>query len=169
MKKALVSMAVAAAALFSFQSFAQQPAQQPCPGPGQCAPAPCYGAPCAPQSDSCFVKKARYNQFDGLNLSQDQQTKIDNLRKQYAPPTPQQLREQAKARRADYLKELKTILTPEQYVQFLENNYLNAPAGPRFGKGQKGPRVGKDGKFDKKDRKDRKDRKDDRKDKKDKK
>lgn len=45
----------------------------------------------------------------------------------------------AKNMRAEYLKNVKAILTPEQYVQFLENNYVNAPQHHKKGK------FGKDG------------------------
>ncbi|WP_303642941.1 hypothetical protein [uncultured Duncaniella sp.] len=39
------------------------------------------------------------------------------------------MREQAQKNRKDYLAKIKGILTAEQYVQFLENSYLNNRAG----------------------------------------
>ena len=49
-----------------------------------------------------------------------------------------------KETRANYLAQLKQILTPEQYTQFLENNYLNRPMFNKMNKN------GKNGKGDRK-------------------
>ncbi len=38
--------------------------------------------------------------------------------------------------RDNYLKQVKAVLTPDQYVQFLENYYVSAP-----GKAQKGDKI----------------------------
>lgn len=85
------------------------------------------------------VKKAQ-NPFEGLNLTADQKTKLDALRQQCAADR-KQAKEQAKERkdrdrkdrmesyrqmRADRLAKIKNILTPEQYVKFLENQYVDA-------------------------------------------
>ena len=65
-------------------------------------------------------------------------------------------RKQAKS---DYLKQVKDILTPEQYVQFLENNYMQAGRhggkqakmnGRKGGKGSKHGMASKSGKQGKK-------------------
>ena len=55
-------------------------------------------------------------------------------------------RQQAKEMKRSKLKDIKAVLTTDQYVQFLENNYVNNP-GPK-GQMKKGPKQGmKDGKF----------------------
>lgn len=73
--------------------------------------------------------------FDGLNLSADQQTKLKALADQRKADREKakadrkqerkDLRAEMKGRRAEYLAQVKAILTPEQYVQFLENEYLS--------------------------------------------
>lgn len=56
--------------------------------------------------------------------------------------------EQRQADRKNYLAELKKILTPEQYVQMLENNFVNGKGlradGRKFDKNRKDGRNGKD-------------------------
>lgn len=95
--------------------------------------------------------------FTTLNVTPDQQTKIDALNENMKA-TRQQMREQniqakdsvkadrrAKAKEAkkNYLGQLRTILTADQYVQFLEDNYVNqAPQGQKMGQKQ-GQRPGK--------------------------
>ncbi len=61
-------------------------------------------------------------------LTEQQQTAINNLRNECR----QQTRQNREARtcqnndnRRDFLNRVKTILTPEQYIQFLENHFLN--------------------------------------------
>lgn len=106
--------------------------------------------------------------FEGLNLTEQQKTQLQELKKADMEQKKQlkeqqkQLKEkkqaEAKAKkdarkqertkeRRDYLAKIKSILTPEQYVQFLENNFVNKvdKQSPRKG--------GKDGKFAKRDRK----------------
>ncbi len=43
--------------------------------------------------------------------------------------------------RKDYLAKVKAILTPEQYVQFLENSYVNQVSKDRAGKKGKKNKV----------------------------
>lgn len=82
--------------------------------------------------------KAKYNPFEGLNLTQDQEQKLAALKAQ-KPERPEgqrgdkdkkekmtQEQRQAKMqarqdRSREYLAKVKAILTPEQYVSFLEN------------------------------------------------
>lgn len=80
------------------------------------------------------------NPFEGLNLTEQQQQRLKAI------PTPRQVMKTArqgspengtgtgavvksdkligKDIRANYLKEISTVLTPEQYVRFLENSYV---------------------------------------------
>lgn len=130
MKKIFIALSVIAAATFGVN--AQNPS----------AKTVCPQAPC------CNVKagdKARCtapNPFEGLNLTEQQQKKIDELRQatrqqklandSIRKANRDQKMRDFKNKRSEYLKSVKAILTPEQYVQYLENSYINAP-GPRHG------------------------------------
>ena len=88
------------------------------------------------------------NPFEGLNLTADQQTKLDALkkecqearkakaeaRKSQAQQRKDANKEAAKTARTEELAKIKAILTPEQYVQFLENNFVNARHGKKAAK-----------------------------------
>ncbi len=124
-------------------------------------------APCCTKTDCKKEGPKALNPFEGLNLTEAQKTKLAELRKNRAEQAKAN-KEQAKAdkdkaksenRQArqngkrDFLKEVKAILTPEQYVQFLENEFVNQ--GPRHNfnkKDQKGPRDGKQHKGQRPDR-----------------
>ena len=142
MKKTIVTLTLASAAFISTSVFAQTANNNNCPaapcppcGPGcnGCAPCPYFQKP-----DSCVM-----NPFAELNLTADQQAKIKELRNKKFQQTTKDIknrRELSQAKRQAYLHERKSILTQEQYVQFLENSYAN---GPAFGKGdmpKRGPR-----------------------------
>lgn len=78
-------------------------------------------------------KNGAMNPFAGLNLTEQQATALK------AVPTPREVMQAARKNRstsdnpraitrtvrADYLKNVKNILTPQQYMQFLENSYTN--------------------------------------------
>lgn len=97
--------------------------------------------PCPPQQDSCHhaSQKAKCpSPFEGIELTAEQKTKLDALKgecdsqKQKCDKTKadtQKAKKQEKvARQQDkrkaYLSKIKEILTPEQYVQFLENSFM---------------------------------------------
>ncbi len=126
MKKFILATLVAAG--FGLTGIAQNPATTNCATPDckntQCAPANCNtvcnGQPCANVRE-CPA-------FAGIELTEQQQTAINNLRNECR----QQTRQNREARtcqnndnRRDFLSRVKTILTPEQYIQFLENHFLN--------------------------------------------
>jgi len=125
-------------------------------------------APTAGTEQKCQMKP-HYNPFEGLNITAEQQTKLDALRAECKAKFDQARAEQQKAKadkqkakaekkankqkakaeafakmraeREQMLAKIKNILTPEQYVKFLENSYLNsANKGPRPGKDFNGPR-----------------------------
>ncbi len=94
------------------------------------------------------------NPFEGLNLTAQQQEALKAIpnpwmqakadkkkdkeaKKEAKRQDRMQAMEEAKANRTKYLAEVKKVLTPEQYVQFLENSYVNRPMMPM--------RPGKDG------------------------
>lgn len=104
------------------------------------------------------------NPFEGLNLTAQQQQAIEALptpgkvmqaarqgamaNGQSAAATQASNRLIAKDVRAKYLKEVRSVLSADQYVQFLENSYVSAPAGGKAQgmKGMKqGDRNGRDG------------------------
>lgn len=86
-----------------------------------------------------------FNQFEGLDLTDEQKAQIMELQKSIdfgkggkkdkealAQMTDEQKKEMQEAAQENrqnamknYLDGIKNILTPEQYVQFLENSYLN--------------------------------------------
>lgn len=103
-------------------------------------------------------QKKAADPFAGLNLTEQQRQKLTDLRTQSkarkaANDSTERARRaehaaKAKTMRVDYLKSVKTILTPEQYVKFLENNYVNAAPGHK--KGHRGAAFGKGGQKHKK-------------------
>ena len=86
-------------------------------------------------------KFGKVNPFAELNLSDDQKSRIETLHKSIADSRKESMAAVKKARenkdttfnprsvqkqfRSNYLQELKGILTPEQYTQFLQNYYVN--------------------------------------------
>ena len=90
------------------------------------------------------------NPFEGLNLSEKQQAELKALREgckaerqkiaEKERAEKKEMKEQRKKDAKEYLAKVKEILTPQQYVQFLENAYLNQGGRP-FGS----PRSGKQG------------------------
>lgn len=139
MKKTIIAMSLALMGAFAMS--AQTPAN--CINPANCAVTAC--------TDSSACRPQGYCPFAGLNLTADQQTKLQALnadrqkKAKDARANAQKQRSEAKdARknaRKEYLAQVKSILTPEQYVQFLENNYTQ---GGRFDRGAKV----RQGKFD---------------------
>lgn len=117
--------------------------------------------------------KEAYNPFEGLNLSEKQQSELKALResckaertkladkakadqqkvKAEKQAEMKQMKEQRMKAKKDYLAKIKGILTADQYVQFLENSFLNQQSSSQMGKrmgqaqpGQKGMKQGKDG------------------------
>lgn len=77
--------------------------------------------------------------FAGIDLTETQKTQLQQLcetrradrdkqRKAYSDEKKRCDNARREARRAErkaYLEQIKTILGPEKYVQFLENNYMN--------------------------------------------
>lgn len=126
----------------------------------ECNPAVCTPCNCTP--GQCTAPSP----FDGLNLTAEQQSKIDALKAQ-CKEQQRQCKEQSKAdkqearsqkaekkanARAEMLGKVKEILTPEQYVQFLENAFVqqgNRPGKPGkaqgLTQGQAGKKLGQQG------------------------
>lgn len=91
--------------------------------------------------------------FEGLQLTDSQKEQIKALGTKQAEQAKeargQKMRNDSTARvarmeaRKGYLNDLKSILGPEKYVQFLENSYLYGKDGGRHGKMDKKARHGK--------------------------
>lgn len=87
------------------------------------------------------------NPFEGLNLTEAQKTQIKELRASMPCNKDNQKGDKNNGRtdrsqcKRDFLAKVKTILTPEQYVTFLENNFADRSGrkhdGYRKGHGQK--------------------------------
>lgn len=148
MKKKLLSLAVAAVA-FTSMAFAQNATS---------------AATAATGTKTEITKKEKaqrpaFNPFEGISLSADQQTKIDALRaerKQKSETARAERRQQKEATRAERqkkseerfngrrdarraeLNKIKSILTPEQYVQYLENIALAGDGHHKAGKAHRG-------------------------------
>jgi Spy/CpxP family protein refolding chaperone len=94
--------------------------------------------------DSCCAKHP--SPFDGLNLTAEQQTKIKALKndckaaKEAKKAESEKIISEMKSRKEDsrreYLAKIKEILTPEQYVQFLENAFTEKNSRPDIRKGR---------------------------------
>lgn len=95
--------------------------------------------------------------FEGITLSADQKSKIEALKenckkdstiKKLGREQRNEMRKAMLQKKRDYLASMKQILTPEQYVQFLENQVVNGQKmnnGPRMNRrpqAGKGPRMG---------------------------
>ncbi|MCH5233471.1 MAG: hypothetical protein J1E78_07505 [Muribaculaceae bacterium] len=124
MRKFIVSIAAAAIVLFSGAAFAQSQVND---------------------------RPAKFNPFDGIQLTQDQQQRLQVLREGLGPvkltkeqqekvygdkknlsdEQKKQMKEEANAKKLEskknYLNGVKEILSPDQYVVFLENVYLYSP------------------------------------------
>lgn len=125
-----MTMAIAAITLLSTTAFAQDN-KQVCSGQN---PAEC----CNQKGDQPCMQMLLFN---GIQLTNDQKDKLKAI------PTPakakkdrdckakENRRAAAQEDRANYLKSVKAVLTPEQYTQFLENSFVYAPAHKHGRKG----------------------------------
>lgn len=171
MKKKIITLAIATMFTLGISTFAQAPQNDHnCKKTENCKR---DGKKCDRKDDKkCDRKdgapgrdKKCINPFEGLNLTEQQQKSISNI------PSPRQVMKAARDRESDvkqspemrqavardirvnYLKQIKAVLTSDQYVQFLENDFVNArPDKP--GKDMKRP--GKPGDRDHKGHKCRK-------------
>lgn len=132
MKKKILSLALVAMSFVTFSSMAQNTADA-------------TGAArnkkenvCTNPAD-CKQKRACVNPFEGINLTEAQQTKLQELsaRQKAAREESAKARKDNKQRidstrmadrrasRKSYLQEVKEIIGHDQYVVFLENFYVN--------------------------------------------
>ena len=126
MKKIFIALSVIAAATFGVN--AQNPS----------AKTVCPQAPCPNVKAGDKARCTAPNPFEGLNLTEQQQKKIDELRQatrqqklandSIRKANRDQKMRDFKNKRSEYLKSVKAILTPEQYVQFLRTATSTLPA-----------------------------------------
>lgn len=155
MKKIILSMAVAVISMTSLTAMAQKP--------GDCDKQKCEQK--CQKEGKCQKDRPECNPFEGLQLTQEQQTKLsvipcprkvmEEAKKQCKGDSTQCSREQrmavVKDVRTNYLNQVKAVLSPEQYVQFLENNFVNQM--PQKGDKMKGDKKKGDKKDFKSDKK----------------
>lgn len=120
MKKFIVAMA--AMAMTAGFAVKADVCEQPCKDKKQCD-VPCANRPCnaAPDCEAACP-------FDNLNLTDAQKEQFKALRAKKVEACKARKQDKKAARaecRRAALAEIKAILTPEQYVQFLENNFVD--------------------------------------------
>lgn len=141
MKKKIFGLAAAIMAFVAINASAQSSTSTTtsCPAQAKCQKA----EKCSKEQSQCT------SPFAGLNLTEAQKQALNNLKKpsckgdsackanqaqckakkeEYKAAKKQLKSDRAenmKAARKDYLAQVKSILTPEQYQQFLENNFIN--------------------------------------------
>lgn len=156
MKNLFVSAAVITASLFGMNAFAQSLVN-----PSKCETPK---SECPYQKGECGKQQCDANAicFEGITLSDAQKTKIKALCEKRSTEAKQR-KEAAKqrieardrkfkqgdsirmAQKRQNLNEIKEILTPEQYVVYLENIVISTPSGKMVKDGHKGDmRHGKD-------------------------
>lgn len=161
MKKTVVTLTLAVVTLFGFSAFAQQQDNTKCnkENTEKCCKSE-KGKKCE-RGD-----RPRFNPFEGIQLTAEQQSKIDLL-KQECQAKRQEMKKDYKQKsddrknavsreermkqrqqfKRDQLAKIKAILTPEQYVQFLENIAVNNHVHDKGVKmGKRSHKGGKDGK-----------------------
>lgn len=130
MNKKFITGALALSVLLPMTAFANNPTDNGnCQGPRPCA------TECPAPNDSTCGRCAGPDVFAGITLTETQRAAIDNLNnsRRQACRGRQDARRQDRQARAEsarqelrrYLDRVKAILTPEQYVTFLENIALN--------------------------------------------
>lgn len=126
MKKTIVGLALVALSFATFTGMAQNT------------------TPAAPakeqvKKDDRKARREARNPFEGLNLTEAQQTQLDALAgkrkaaraekaqagKEAKQKGDAQRKEARRAARKAYLEEVKGIIGPDRYVVFLENMYVN--------------------------------------------
>lgn len=165
-KKKVLTLAIAVMSMAGFSAMAQNTGNANCTvnKEARCK----QGANCE-KTAKCKKSKCDKNLFAGMNLTEAQQTQLKQLaEKQRASRSEKMAAAKADKQRNDsvrvaerqaakksYLSDVKAVLTPDQYVVFLENFFVNADGGhgPRKAAVQQGhgkKQMKADGRRDKK-------------------
>lgn len=150
MKKTVIAFSLVLSSLFAGNVMAQTSSAAV-----GCSKTTCTKTEACTPADTCFTRgdAGRPDPFAGLNLTEDQQTRLKALRpcgkadkkcdkadkkcdKKMDAQDRQSRREAAKKARQEYLAGVKTILTPDQYVVFLENFYVAQAPGRGHAQGK---------------------------------
>lgn len=121
--KKILTIAIAAAALFGLPAAAQTVGQT------QCNKSECTRTDCK-KADN---RGNKHNPFEGITLTEQQKTALEGLKPAKCDQTgnnttADKQRPDRRQGRRDYLNSVKNILTPDQYVVFLENIVVESPA-----------------------------------------
>ena len=141
MKRIIMTFSVALAAIFGIGAAAQCPATD-CP---TACPEPCQAPDCRPAR--CGAASGECRAFEGITLTDAQKQKLAEIRttcRRAAKACDSTARAARRASRIDNLRKVKGVLTPEQYVTFLENMAVSGSA-PHHG--MKAGRHHRDGRF----------------------
>ncbi len=141
MKKKILGIAVVAVSFFVSGAMAQTNCGKPCDNP--CDKKECPQKPCVKTG-----KRQCPNPFDGLNLTKEQQDKLKNIapcdknRKECKKKQRECRDSIARVHRQNYLNQVKSVLTKEQYEKFLENMVVNQPKPGKMMRHMKCPPKG---------------------------
>lgn len=80
------------------------------------------------------------NKVKAKDLTPEQRRELKEERKLERREKAEQMRSESKAERREYLAKVKDIVGPEQYVIFLENEYVNVAPAPGHKDFRQGPR-----------------------------
>lgn len=137
MKKNILGLAIIAMSMVSFSAMAQPRQKAQCHNAEQCTTDGC-------KQDATKEKRgAMPNPFAGIELSDSQKSQLKELmtkrhearkEKMAARKAEKNHNDSARAEgfremRKQHLQDIKSILTPEQYVTFLENSVINSQQG----------------------------------------
>lgn len=127
MKKKILGIAAAIVAFVAINASAQNNATNYCNNNcnNNCTPE----AQCQNPTKCKKDKKECRNPFAGLNLTDEQQKAIKEIKrpncKAFSDSCKNIKAKKMQSARTEYLAKIKTILTPQQYQQFLKNNFVN--------------------------------------------
>lgn len=164
MKKTILSIAFVAFGMFALTASAQQPVK---------AKTECQEQCCKEQKAPNARQHApRVNPLEGITLTAEQEAAVKALNektfsahkeaREKKGEEAKKAREAGRDGRKEYLAEMKKILTPEQYVTYLENlatqKQMQQRPGKDMHKGKKGEKHVKGNKDGKKVRPEKKDK-----------
>lgn len=152
MRKTVLSIAIAAMALTSFGTMAQTPSTPTTPQATCCQQSDCNqqcpGEARGKKGTKGEIRMHKADPFAGINLTDAQKAKLQQLQEQRKTERDSQRaaarngqnkgeRPDRNAARKKYIEDVKSVLTPEQYVVFLENMATTVPAKPEQRAGHK--------------------------------